>query len=300
MIPELGTLEEVDLRQAWPHEAHGFTPWLAQHLKALAKEIGIPLKLERVEATVGSFSADILARNPQDDSLVLIENQLEITNHDHLGKIMTYLAGLEAKVIIWVARDFRSEHLSAVRWLNDHTTDPFTFFAVRVKVMRIGDSPLAPIFEVLEKPNEWERQLQTVSAESKPLSEAGQFRLEFWTHYLNRHPFDEKDGKAGGYSNRWRTVGDFVVSYYIAQRSVGVFIRGLRNAESQEVYLALQPYAAMLSKATGADIGGPDGKYFFGSYIKVSTSDRAQWNELADWLHDKTARYENALRTIGD
>ena len=98
VIPQLGTLKEVDLRLAWTHEAHGFTPWLAQHLDELAKAAEIALELEGVEVAVGSFSADILARNPQDDSLVLIENQLEITNHDHLGKIMTYLAGPVTRV----------------------------------------------------------------------------------------------------------------------------------------------------------------------------------------------------------
>jgi hypothetical protein len=298
-IPELGTLREVDVRLAWVHEAQSFTPWLAQHLDALADEIGIPLELEGVEVNVGSFSADILARNPQDDSLVLIENQLEITNHDHLGKIMTYLAGLGAKVIIWIARDFRNEHLSAVRWLNDHTADPFAFFAVRVKVVQIGGSPLAPIFEVLEKPNEWERQLQAVSDETKTLSETGQFRLAFWTHYLSRNADEAKDGQAGAYSNRWRTIGDFVISYYVAQRSVGVFIRGRRNVAGRDVYLALQPHEAMLREATGAEFGVPEGQHFFVSYIRANTSDKARWSELADWLHEKMKLYDSALRAIG-
>ncbi len=110
--------------------------------------------------SVGSFSADLLARNPLDGSLVLIENQLEQTDHNHLGQILTYLAGLEAQVIVWIASDFRDPHLSAIHWLNDHTVDPFAFFAVQVKAVRIGDSPIAPLFEVVAKPNGWDRKLQ--------------------------------------------------------------------------------------------------------------------------------------------
>ncbi|WP_172820809.1 hypothetical protein [Cyanobium sp. NIES-981] len=126
----LGTLESVDLREAWSHEAHSFTPWLAENLDRLSQAIGIPLELEGQEVSVSTFSADILARNPQDDGLILIENQLEITDHNHLGQILTYLAGLEAKIVVWIAKEFPDPHLSAVRWLNDHTVEPLSFFAV--------------------------------------------------------------------------------------------------------------------------------------------------------------------------
>ena len=122
--PEFGTLETVDLREAWPHEAHNFTPWLADNLDRLSDAIGIPLEPEGTEVQVEQFSADIFARNPQDDSFVLIENQLEASDHTHLGQILTYLAGLEARTVIWVARDFQEAHLSAIRWLNENTTDP--------------------------------------------------------------------------------------------------------------------------------------------------------------------------------
>ena len=102
-----------------------------------------------------------LANNPVDGSRVLIENQLESTDHTHLGQILTYLAGLEAQTVIWAAREFREPHLSAIRWLNTHTTDEFAFFAVKVRVVRIGDAPslVAPLFEVLERPNDWDRRV---------------------------------------------------------------------------------------------------------------------------------------------
>ena len=97
------------------------------------------------------YSADILATYPADGSRVIIENQLESTDHTHLGQIMTYLAGLEAKTVVWIARDFRGPHLSAIRWLNTHTTDEFAFFAIKLRVVQIGDnsSIVAPLFEVV-------------------------------------------------------------------------------------------------------------------------------------------------------
>ncbi len=113
---EFGELIDVDLREAWPHEANDFTPWLAENLHRLSQAIGVDLELEDTEVSVEGFSADILARIPSDGSMVVIENQLENTNHTHLGQVLTYLAGLEAQTVIWIAREFQGPHLSAIRW----------------------------------------------------------------------------------------------------------------------------------------------------------------------------------------
>ena len=154
MTLQFEELNEVDMRSLWPHEAHDFTPWLANHLEHLSQAVGIPMELEGTEVSVGPFSADILARDPSDNR-ILIENQLEYTDHTHLGQVLTYLAGLEAQTVIWIARSFQNPHLSEIRWLNEHTADPFAFFAVQVKVLRIGQdssSPMSLRFEVLESP----------------------------------------------------------------------------------------------------------------------------------------------------
>lgn len=300
VVPTLGTLVEVSLREAWNHEAHSFTPWLAENLDKLSKVIGIPLEFEEREVAVGTFSADILARNPQDDSLVLIENQLESTDHSHLGQIMTYLAGLHAHTIIWIAADFREAHLSALKWLNENTVEPFSFFAVKVKAVRIGDSSIAPMFEVVGRPNEWERRLQAIAQETRPISSLGQFRTDFWTHYLNRFPDELKHGKAGGATSRWRSLSDLglVITLYLAQKEVGVFIRGQRGTSQQEVLDLLVPHADRLAEITGIKLGSPDQKYFFLKASRGNTSERETWDTLADWLHSTADTYEAALRTI--
>jgi hypothetical protein len=262
--------------------------------------IGIPLELEGQEVLVETFSADILARNPQDDSLVLIENQLESTDHSHLGQIMTYLAGLHAHTIIWIAADFREAHLSALKWLNENTVDPFSFFAVKVKAVRIGDSQIAPMFEVVGRPNNWERRLQVIAQESRPLSALGEFRAEFWTYYVNRFPDEQKHGIPGGASSRWRNLSELglTVTVYLAQEEVGVFIRGLRGASQQEVFDLLVPHADRLAEITGVTLGSPDQKYFFLKAYRCNTSDRATWDALADWLHDMADRYEAGLKEL--
>jgi hypothetical protein len=300
MIPKLGTLVEVNLREAWSHEAHSFTPWLAEHLDRLSDVIGIPLEFEKREVSVDTFSADILARNPLDDSLVLIENQLEGTDHTHLGQIMTYLAGLEAHTIVWIAADFWEAHLSALNWLNEHTVEPFAFFGVKVKAVRIGDSSIAPIFEVLSRPNHWDRQLHTIAQGSRQMSNLGQFRKDFWLYYLSRFPHETQHGAAGGTSSRWRSLRDLdlVISIYIAQKEVGVYVRGLRDVANPEIYELLMPQSEQLSLATGAKFGNPDGKHFFVSRCLGKTTERGDWDRLTDWLHSTSDVYEATLRRL--
>ena len=297
---ELGTLVEAKLREAWSHEAHNFTPWLADHLDQLGSVIGIPLEFEGREVAVDTFSADILARNPLDDSLVLIENQLEGTDHNHLGQIMTYLAGLDTHTIIWVAADFREAHPSALNWLNEHTVEPFAFFAVRVKVVRIGDSPLAPVFEVLSRPNNWERRLQKIAKETRQISDLGQFRFDFWGHYLERHPEDKKHGSAAAVSSMWRSLDDFglAVTIFVGKKHVGVFIRGPRGADPQAILEHLAPHADRLEEVLGIALKESKNGHFLVQSIDANNSDPSQWDMAADWLFKQANRYEAALKDI--
>ena len=155
----LGRLERVNLREAWESEPQDFTPWLAQseNLAVLSETLGMELATEGTEQGVGPFRADILCRDTQDDSLVLIENQLERTDHNHLGQLLTYAAGLQTVTIIWVAATFTDEHRAAVDWLNEITDERFRFFGLEIELWRIGDSVAAPKFNVVAKPNEWTR-----------------------------------------------------------------------------------------------------------------------------------------------
>lgn len=180
-IPQLGRLRQVDPRQAWQNEAYHFTPWLAEehNLSLLGDALGIDLELVRLEAGVGSFSADILARDTSIDSYVVIENQLESTDHSHLGQLITYASGLDASTIVWISRTVREEHRQALDWLNSHTHEQISFFAVEVELWQIGESELAPRFNVVSRPNTF----QKLSRQAKEGTESAtnQFYLEFFS-----------------------------------------------------------------------------------------------------------------------
>ena len=148
-VRQLAKLERVDLRKAWESEPADFTPWLAkeENLALLGETLGMTLVLEAQEKDVGPFRADILCKEPQTDQWVLIENQLEQTDHLHLGQIITYAAGLNAVTVIWIAARLTEEHRAALDWLNEITSEGTNFFGVEVELYRIADSPIAPPFQ---------------------------------------------------------------------------------------------------------------------------------------------------------
>ena len=181
MIKEsLAQLQKVDLREVWKSEPGDFRPWLADPggLKLLGDTIGVDLELEAQEKDVGSFRADILCKDIADNTWVLIENQLETTDHTHLGQLLTYAAGLDAVTIIWIAKRFTDEHRATLDWLNEVTGKNINIFGLEVELWRIGNSPIAPKFNIVAKPNEW-----TKGGIREELTPAKQLQLEFWTAF---------------------------------------------------------------------------------------------------------------------
>jgi hypothetical protein len=297
--PAFARLVDIAPRAAWSHEAYAFTPWLADNLERLSEAIGIPLELTGREVGVGRYSADILASNPSDGAVVLIENQLEPSDHTHLGQIMTYLAGLEAQVMIWLAPDFREEHLSALRWLNQHTDERFSFFAVRLRVVQIADSPLAPLFEVLEKPNAWDKSLQkTARAAANPAnSEVGERRRAFWQRYVELDPAAASD-RAAGSSGRWRAVPGtgVVVSRWVGSETVGLFLRGDRGRGGEVTLPRFEAVSSELETALAAPL--ENASYPFNKAHPLAGDDPASVDEAIRWLIAETDRYAAAAARL--
>ena len=184
VVANLGRLEKVELREAWNSEPGDFTPWLAQkeNLELLGKTLGMQLELVQQEKGVGPFRADILCKDAREDAWVVIENQLEQTDHTHLGQILTYAAGLDAATMIWISPAFTEEHRAALDWLNEHTDEKTSFLGLEVELWRIGNSPPAPKFNIVAKPNDWSRETRA-TAERGELTAYKRTQLEYWTAY---------------------------------------------------------------------------------------------------------------------
>jgi hypothetical protein len=179
----LGRLEQVDLREIWLSEPGHFTPWLAEevNMSLLADTLAIDLEVEAQEKNVGPYRADIVCKDTTDGSLVLIENQLAKTDHTHLGQLMTYAAGLDAVTIVWIAERFTDEHRAALDWLNEITNEKVSFFGLELELWRIGDSPVAPKFNIVCKPNDWtKRGGGGIVAGAVDLTPTKQLQQEYW------------------------------------------------------------------------------------------------------------------------
>ena len=188
----LGRLERVDLRAVWNNEAYDFTPWLAadDNLAVLGGVLGLELELEGTEQGVGPYAADIVCKDTVSDRYVLIENQLEKTDHNHLGQLLTYAAGLNALTVVWVAARFTDEHRAALDWLNEVTAEGVNFFGLEIELWQIGDSAVAPKFNAVSKPNDWTKQVAAAARSEANVSDLKKQQLAFWTQfseYLSEH-----------------------------------------------------------------------------------------------------------------
>ena len=291
---DFSELREVELREAWPDEAADFTPWLEDNLQRLSRVIGMPLEPDHSQVSVDGFTADVLATFPVNDSRVVIENQLENTDHSHLGRILSNMARLEAQTAIWVAREFQPAHLSAVRWLNINTPGDFNFFAVRVRAVRIGDfpAPIAPIFEVLEKPHDWDRRMQAINrAVSSPgrvndrLSRLRRKRRDFWQAYAEQYPGEVDIAADHSHSNIYHQVGGAMVSQYVADGSVGIYLVEQSRTYDREASRLVSSYTEGLQ----LNLGGST------EDLSIDTNNRDNWPDMIDWLHGKLADYRQVM-----
>lgn len=182
---ELGKLEKIELREVWRHEALDFTRWLAkkENIAILSKEIGIDIEVIETEMSVGRYNVDIYARDIESNKRIVIENQLENTNHDHLGKMLVYAAGLDADISIWVVKDVNEEHRQAIEWLNDNSFEKINIFLVKVELWQIDNSPIAPKFQVICEPNNWAKVLKQQSKDN--ITDLELRQMEYWQGFVD-------------------------------------------------------------------------------------------------------------------
>ena len=262
-MAELGSITNVDPRSVWPNEAGDFTPWLAEHADLLGEALGLEIETEQREAAVGAFSLDLLGREVGSDRVVIVENQLERTDHGHLGQLLAYAAGLDAKIVVWISPEVREEHRDAIHWLNEQTTDAVAFFAVELEVWRIGESLPAPRFNVVARPSGFQRTI--VQRTSAAPSERGISYQQFFRDLVGRlhaqHPgfartnldlirYDNWTSFGAGQSGfsieaafaRDRFRVDLYISNMGTERSSAAFnsLHGSREAVEEELGMALE------------------------------------------------------------
>ena len=308
---ELGRLERMDLRSIWTSEASSFTPWLAQddNLAILGETIGVTLELEQQEREVGLFRADLLCRNVEEDSWVLIENQLERTDHGHLGQLLTYAAGLQAVTIVWIAARFTEEHRAALDWLNDVTSEQFRFFGLEIELWRIGGSAAAPRFNVVAKPNEWSRSVSRatgrINAEAMSATRAQQLR--YWQAFAEglrqrQHPIQMRRPHARNWHHFSLGRSGFVlgVSLNINENKIGseLFLGG-DNADAH--FRALAKDREMIDAAVGQPLEWQELPHREGCRIvayrhDIDAMNEADWPQQHAWLADMLERMNRTFR----
>ena len=211
----LGRMEKVELREIWPNEAQDFTPWLEENISALGSALGMDLEADSIEAPVGGYSLDVLARESRSERYVVIENQLGVTDHDHLGKLITYAAHYDAKVMVWIAREFRDEHRAALDLLNRRTGEDSQFFGVEVELWKIDTSRPAVNFNLVVTPNEWSKRTGGAARPDGGVSEKGERYRVFWQSLVDTMRDEHK------FTNRKRGTDDPWSYFSSGHRGVG-------------------------------------------------------------------------------
>ena len=255
MTRGIGKLQEVDVRELWKHEQFDFSNWLSkeENIEYLNEILGLTLIDINKEVYVGPYRCDIVAKDETSGIKVVIENQLGATNHDHLGKIITYASGLDASVVVWIVKEAKEEHRSAIEWLNNNTATGINFFLIEIHAYKIGDSVPAPKFEVVEKPNDFIKQNKGSSGD-KDLNRSQSERLIFWEQFnqvvINRgKPFNIRKAT----SDHWYDVaigtseahividlisrGNYIVVEMYISDSKSLFDRFYQNKDDIETEL---------------------------------------------------------------
>ncbi len=295
-----GKLRKVKLREAWGNEASDFTNWLAEeeNLVLLSDEIGIDIKLIQKEAGVGSFNVDILAEEENSSRRVVIENQLEITDHDHLGKIITYASGQDAEIIIWIVKDVREEHRQAVDWLNEHTDEKVNIFIIKMELWKIDNSASAPKFQVISQPNDWAKAIKQ-STKEVGLTATQILQLDFWNKFKEYAQSQTTSLRLRRTNpQHWYNVSIGVSEAYICL-TINIRVNSLGCElyipEASDVFLELGKRKEKIEKEIGASLEWMELPSKKASRIKISRegdiNETQNWDDHFKWLVVNAGRF---------
>ncbi len=309
---DLARLEPVDLRQVWQSEPEDFTPWLAQpdNITLLGESLGLELDVETTEAGVGPYRADIVCRDTADGSsdgaLVLIENQLERTNHGHLGQLLTYAAGLDAVTVVWIAAPFTDEHRTALDWLNEKTDQSVNFFGLEIELWRIGDSPIAPKFNVVAQPNDWTKTLRVATGQGREISETQRQQLEFWIEFeefVNSRDENIRCQKPGARHWLYSALGRTGMIFACAISTSPPFVRvelALDGDEAKAWFSLLENDRESIEAEIGEDLIWHNPPSIKGARVQIRRDldfrIHSQREEAKEWLYERLRKFHELLK----
>jgi hypothetical protein len=304
---QLGSFRKLQVRSIWSNESSEFTPWLAkeENLALLSEQLGLELELEATEVSVGPYSADILAKDSGSDRYVVIENQLEKTNHDHLGKAITYASALNASAVVWIATDFTDEHKRALDWLNENCTEDIGFYGVTLELWQIDDSSPAVRFNVISYPSESIRQVAKSKA-SDEVSDTKKLQLEFWTAFREAMV---KTGKVSSLRSPrpsyWydiplgRSHINLSLTANTYENRIGIRVY-IQNQIAEQALKQLDPQREAIEKEVGAKLEWNPHPEKQDKTIVLSTTadlkDKSRWSEYIDWLVANTIGMRQAFQ----
>lgn len=294
MNMRIGRIQEVDLRSVWPHEAQSFTPWLEENPQELGELLGLDLDLSK-EHPIGSFSLDLVGTDLATGRSVIIENQLEKSNHSHLGQLLTYAGGVRPQIVVWVAKQIREEHRAALNWLNSVTDNQTHFFGVEVRAIKIGDSLPAPMLDLVVEPNVWGKQVRE-SASKATRSDRLNAYGEFWESLIaelgDEYPdLRERTAWARSYFPTFTGFADLSLNLVFSGKGLRVELYfGSRDPEkSAKRFDAVNEVQSRLQQLTSSKLVFEplEGKIasrisIYGSVADVE--DRGSWQIYRNWF----------------
>lgn len=302
--PHIGSIKRASLREVWPHEALDFTRWLQDNLEELNQVLDVPLTAAEREQPAGSFNIDLVAED-ESGNTVIIENQLERSNHDHLGKLLTYLVGVEARAAIWIVSDPRPEHVKVINWLNESSSGDF--YLIKVEAIRIGESAPAPLFTRIVGPSEEARQIGDTR---KELAERDHSRRSFWIDLLERASTRTKLHAAISPStDNWISTGagkgGLGLNYVVLQHGarVELYIDTRDQEENDRIFNALYAQKESIENRFGGELGWDHVEGRQSSRVRYDIEsggylDEERWPEIHDEMIDAMIRLERALRPV--
>ena len=305
MDQDLKQLTPVDIDKVWETEPQHFTPWLAreENLKTLGEALGIELELEAQEVNIGDFRADILCKNTEDDSWVIIENQLDPTDHKHVGQLLTYAAGLDAYTVIWIAKTFRSEHSAMLDWQNRITDERYRFFGIEMKVWQIEDSARAAQFDVVSSPNNWGRDV----SQHTGLSETEQQLKRYWTglrDYIADNGNPVNFGTPGKREFHTFSIGKagFSLMAWLLRSTRRIGIRLVMRGNNAEAYFhLLEEQQKEIHDEFGETLEWNELPDYTGCRISlyqadIDPLDESDWPQQYKWVTAKLERFDHVFR----